>query len=84
MDRAEITRRLIPIVRKSLNRGPEESITPEMDLVTDLGADSMDIMETVLRLEKEFHFSAEDVPKENFRSIEKLITLVEQHSDGQK
>ena len=83
MERAEILDRLIPVVRKALNREPEVVITPDMDLVTDLGADSMDIMEVVVRMEKEFRISAEDVPKEDFRSMEKLISLVQQQqADG--
>ena len=84
MDRAEVINRLLPVIRKALNRGPEEVITPEMDLVTDLGADSMDLMDVVVRLEKVFNVSADGVPKENFRSIEKLICLVQQRANAQK
>ncbi|CCW34074.1 acyl carrier protein [Chthonomonas calidirosea] len=47
----------------------EEEIVPEASLVNDLKADSLDVMEIVLRLEDEFTI---DIPDED---AEKIVTV---------
>ena len=45
----------------------EESITPETNLVDDLGADSLDVVDLVMTLEDEFDM---EIPDEDVKYLE--------------
>ena len=53
MRREEIVRRLTPIVAEALDR-PVAEVTPHASLLADLGAESIDFLDIVFRLEKSF------------------------------
>ena len=58
--------------------GIEESeITPEKSLVNDLGADSLDVVELSMELEREFNLKFEDADTEKIQSVNDLYTLIE-------
>ena len=58
--------------------GIEESeITPEKSLVNDLGADSLDVVELSMELEREFNLKFEDSDTEKIQSVADLFNLIE-------
>jgi len=55
--------------------GVEEStITPETDLIRDLGADSLDVVELVVIMEKEFGVT---IPDEKLERMSKVYQFIE-------
>lgn len=65
MDEAEVFRRVTAVITKVLDVD-ESAVTMESDLITDLGADSIDRMTLVLALEEAFQ---QRVPEEDLPSI---------------
>ena len=55
----------------------ESEITPEKSLVNDLGADSLDVVELSMDLEREFNLKFEDSDTEKIQSVEDLYKLIE-------
>jgi len=61
----------------------EEDITDKANLFDDLGCDSLDVIELIMALEKEFQISipdseVEDLP-ENVCTVSKCIEIVRKH-----
>ena len=57
----------------------ESEITPEKSLVNDLGADSLDVVELSMELEREFNLKFEDSDTEKIQSVEDLYKLIEEN-----
>lgn len=58
--------------------GIEESeITPEKSLVNDLGADSLDVVELSMELEREFNLKFDDSDTDKIQSVNDLYNLIE-------
>ena len=59
----------------------EDEITPEKHLINDLGADSLDIVEVSMMLEREFNlkFSEDDTSK--IKTVGDLYNLIEIHKE---
>ena len=57
----------------------ESRITPDTDIIKDLGADSLDIVELLMNLETEWGLviDDEDVPK--LQKIKNVVEYIEQH-----
>ena len=57
----------------------ESKITPETDIIKDLGADSLDIVELLMNLENEWGLviDDEDVPK--LQKIKNVVAYIEAH-----
>lgn len=55
----------------------ESEITPEKSLVNDLGADSLDVVELSMELEREFNLKFEDSDTEKIQSVADLYNLIE-------
>lgn len=51
---------------------PLESVTPEARIMEDLGADSLDVMEIVMRLEETFNITIPDDEVENAPTVGEL------------
>ena len=59
----------------------KSSISPETDLITDLGCDSLDIIELTSLMQDEFGFG--DIPEDDLRkmsTIADLVAYAEAHS----
>lgn len=57
--------------------GIEESkVTPEASFTNDLGADSLDTVELIMDLEKEFNISIPDDAAENIATVKDAIDFV--------
>ncbi|MCR5646546.1 MAG: acyl carrier protein [Bacteroidales bacterium] len=57
----------------------ESEITPDKNLSNDLGADSLDVVELSMDLEREFNLKFEDSDTEKIQTVEDLYKLIEEH-----
>ena len=55
----------------------EDEITPDKNLTNDLGADSLDVVELSMELEREFNLKFEDTDTEKIQTVEDLYKLIE-------
>ena len=55
----------------------EKDVTPEASFTNDLGADSLDTVELIMELEKEFNVSIPDDQAEKIATVGDAITYVE-------
>ncbi|MCU0347316.1 MAG: acyl carrier protein [Saprospiraceae bacterium] len=61
--------------------GVEESeVTPEASFTNDLGADSLDTVELIMELEKEFDISIPDEQAEKIQTVGQAIEYIESNS----
>ncbi len=78
MSKEELENRLKKIVSEEL--GVEESkITMDSKFIDDLGADSLDTVELVMRLEDEFDCDIPDEEAEKITSIGDAVRYIENH-----
>ena len=56
----------------------ESEVTPEASFTNDLGADSLDTVELIMELEKEFNVSIPDEQAENITTVGQAINYLEQ------
>lgn len=76
---SEITTKVIAIVVDKL--GVDESqVTPEANFTSDLGADSLDTVELIMELEKEFNISIPDDQAEKIATVGDAITYIENNA----
>ncbi len=54
----------------------EEDIKPESNLRTQLGIDSVDVMDIIVRMEKEFNLEAPDDFNPQIETVEDIVGLV--------
>ncbi len=54
----------------------EENVVPAADLISDLGADSLDQVELVMAIEEEFDIEIEDSEAEAAKTVQGIIDLV--------
>ena len=57
----------------------EDEITPEKNLSNDLGADSLDVVELSMELEREFNLKLEDADTEKIETVADLYKLIEEY-----
>lgn len=55
----------------------ESEVTPEASFTNDLGADSLDTVELIMELEKEFNVSIPDEQAENITTVGEAIGYLE-------
>jgi acyl carrier protein len=61
--------------------GVEESqVTPEANFTSDLGADSLDTVELIMELEKEFNISIPDDQAEKIATVGDAIAYIENNA----
>lgn len=56
----------------------ENEIKPESDLVEDLKADSLDIVELTMAIEDEYDVTIDDDLLENIKTVEDILTALEE------
>lgn len=59
----------------------EDEITPEKNLANDLGADSLDVVELSMELEREFNLKFEDSDTEKIQTVADLYELIENYTN---
>lgn len=58
----------------------ESEITPDKNLSNDLGADSLDVVELSMDLEREFNLKFEDSDTEKIQTVADLYKLIEEYT----
>ena len=58
----------------------ENDITPEKNLNNDLGADSLDVVEVALMLEREFNVKFEESETKKIQTVSDLYALIGKHT----
>lgn len=71
----EINDRINKVLREQLGVA-ESDIQPSSDLISDLGADSLDMVEIVMALEEEFEFEIPDEQAEDLSTVQDIITYI--------
>ncbi len=75
---SDVTSRVKAIIVDKL--GVDESeVTPEATFTNDLGADSLDTVELIMELEKEFDITIKDEDQEKISTVGDAIAYVEEH-----
>ena len=59
---------------------PADSITPESDIIDDLEADSLTVLDMVMTLEYEFDIEIPDEDVEKLRTVGSVVSYVEDHT----
>ena len=70
-----VTKKVTSIIIEQLSV-EESSLVPEANLLDDLGADSLDVVELVMALEEEFGIEIPDDDVENIRTIKDVVDYV--------
>jgi len=78
MSTTEIAKSVTEIVSDQLGVDKEE-VTPEASFVEDLGADSLDQVELVMRLEESFGIEIPDEDAEKITRVQEAIAYIEEH-----
>ena len=58
----------------------EEQVTEEAEVIEDLGADSLDIVDVVMTLEEEFDTEIPDEDIENLKTVGDIVKYIEDHA----
>jgi acyl carrier protein len=77
----EFTEQLRTLIAKKLNASPER-IRPDTDLVDDLGADSLAIVEIMMSLEDELGIVIRDEDADGVRTFADAVALVAAKRNG--
>ena len=76
---SEIATKVVSIITDKL--GVEESqVVPEASFTNDLGADSLDTVELIMELEKEFDLSIPDEEAEKIVTVGDAIKYIEENA----
>ena len=57
----------------------EEKVTMEANIMEDLEADSLDVVDLVMSLEEEFDIEIPDVEVENIKEVGDIVKYIESH-----
>lgn len=71
---------IIEAIAKQLKVDPAK-ITPETDIIDDLGADSLDVVELLMSIEDKYGIVVPDDEVTNLRTIEKMCEYIENHAN---
>ena len=63
------------MLAKQLNIKPE-TIRPESEVVKDLGADSLDVVELLISLEDSYGISIPEEDMENFKTVQDIVNML--------
>jgi len=74
----EMIRRIKLLIAENLGVKDDE-IRLESSFIDDLGADSLDIVELVMAIEKEFDIEIPDEDAEKISTVQDAITYIESH-----
>ena len=75
MGNEEIARRAKDLIADSLAVNPNE-VRPEASFIDDLGADSLDIVELVMAIEREFDITIPDEDAEKISTVRDAIDYI--------
>lgn len=58
----------------------DAQVTPEASFTNDLGADSLDTVELIMELEKQFSITIPDEESQNIQTVGDAIAYIEEHT----
>lgn len=70
---------IVAVLAKQLQIDPA-SIAPDTDIVEDLGADSLDVVEILMEMEQTFSLSIPDEEIVKFRTPGDILTYIEEQT----
>lgn len=73
---SEIQERVTAIIVEKLGVS-ESQVTPEATFAQDLGADSLDTVELIMELEKEFDITIPDAETEKIQTVGDAVSFIE-------
>jgi len=79
-NKEEIVGKVQDLISQSLGVSPDE-IVPSSSFIDDLGADSLDIVELVMLIEKEFDIEIPDEDAEKISTVQHAIDYINDHLD---
>ena len=68
--------KVIELMAEQLNV-PAEKISVEKEIVKELGADSLDVVEMLMNLEEEFSVTVPDEEAVNIKTVQDVVDLIE-------
>ena len=77
--REDIVERIKRLIAENLGVALEE-VRPDAAFIDDLGADSLDIVELVMAIEKEFDVEIPDEDAEEISTVQDAIDYIQDHS----
>ncbi len=57
----------------------EDKITMESEIIKDLGADSLDLVEMLLSMEENFGITISDEETENIKTVKDIVDIIEKN-----
>lgn len=79
-NKEEIVGKVKDLISQSLGVSPDE-IVSSASFIDDLGADSLDIVELVMLIEKEFDIEIPDEDAEKISTVQHAIDYINDHQD---
>jgi len=76
MTAVDMKKRIIEIIATQLGID-QADITPQANVVDDLGADSLDVVELIMALEEEFNLEIPDEEAEKIKNVQDIFTYME-------
>lgn len=80
MDKNAMTAKVTDIISNQLGVD-KEIVTPEANVVDDLGADSLDVVELVMALEEAFDLEIPDEDAEKIRTVKDILDYIGAHAE---
>jgi acyl carrier protein len=74
----EVQAKVIDIIAEQMQI-PKEQITLQTHFVNDLGADSLDVVETVMELEEAFEISIPDEDSTKIQTVGDAVAYIKEH-----
>lgn len=71
--------RVKDLISKQLNK-PVEEITEDKEVVKDLGADSLDVVEMLMNLEEEFNITVPEEEAVNIKTVGDIVKSIEENN----
>ena len=72
-----IAEKVKQLIAEQLNKSIEE-VTDEKEVVKDLGADSLDVVEMLMSLEEEFGVTVPEEDAVNIKTVSDIVNLIEE------
>ena len=69
--------KVIELIAQQLNKSVDE-VTVEKEIVKDLGADSLDVVEMLMSLEEEFNITVPEEDAVNIKTVGDIVKLIEE------
>jgi acyl carrier protein len=76
MTAVDMKKRIVEIIATQLGID-QADITPQANVVDDLGADSLDVVELIRALEEEFNLEIPDEEAEKIKNVQDIFTYME-------